>query len=102
MKKVTVRQLYLIVLLPRKMAFEFLERCVKLVTQDGQFDIKDSGDFLNNIKTLEKILENVVLVTADVFGLYPSLLGGAQCSSRYTNGDFEICQFLRLYMKIIC
>ena len=84
------------------MAFEFLERCVKLVTQDGQFDIKDSGDFLNNIKTLEKILENVVLVTADVFGLYPSLLGEAQCSSRYTNGDFEICQFLRLYMKIIC
>ena len=84
------------------MAFEFLERCVKLVTQDGQFDIKDSGDFLNNIKTLEKILENVVLVTADVFGLYPSLLGGTQCSSRYTNGDFEICQFLRLYMKIIC
>ena len=84
------------------MAFEFLERCVKLVTQDGQFDIKDSDDFLNNIKTPEKILENVVLVTADVFGLYPSLLGGAQCSSRYTNGDFEICQFLRLYMKIIC
>ena len=84
------------------MAFEFLERCVKLVTQDGQFDIKDSDDFLNNIKTPEKILENVVLVTADVFGLYPGLLGGAQCSSRYTNGDFEICQFLRLYMKIIC
>ena len=84
------------------MAFEFLERCVKLVTQDGQFDIKDSDDFLNNIKTPEKILENVVLVTADVFGLYPSLLGGAQCSSRYTNGDFEICQFLRLYMKTIC
>lgn len=84
------------------MAFEFLERCVKLVTQDGQFDIKDSDDFLNNIKTPEKILENVVLVTADVFGLYPSLLGGAQCSSRYTNGDFEICQFLRLYMKITC
>ena len=64
--------------------------------------LKIPDDFLNNIKTPEKILENVVLVTADVFGLYPSLLGGAQCSSRYTNGDFEICQFLRLYMKIIC
>ena len=100
MKKVTVRQLYPIVLLPLKI-FEFLERCVKLVSNDGQFDIKDSGDFLN-IKTFEKVLENVVLVTADVFGLYPSLLGGAQSSSRYTNGDFEICEFLRLYMKIIC
>ena len=35
--------------------------------------IKDSGDFLKKIKKLGSLLENVILVTADVVGLYPSI-----------------------------
>ena len=35
--------------------------------------IKDSGDFINKTKNLSTIPDNVILVTADVVGLYPSI-----------------------------
>ena len=35
--------------------------------------IKDSWDFLRKIKQLENFLENSILVTVDVVGLYPSI-----------------------------
>ena len=36
--------------------------------------IKDSGDFIKKIKRLSKIHDDAILVTADVVGLYPSIL----------------------------
>ena len=36
--------------------------------------VKDSGDFIRKIKDIHYIPSNAVLVTADVVGLYPSIL----------------------------
>ena len=41
--------------------------------QKGKSYIKDSGDFINKIRTIENIPEGAILVTADVVGLYPSI-----------------------------
>ena len=41
--------------------------------QGGKSYIKDSGHFLEKIKTLRCISDNALLVTADVVGLYPSI-----------------------------
>ena len=35
--------------------------------------VKDSGDFISKIKQIGYVLENAILVTADVVGLYPSI-----------------------------
>ena len=35
--------------------------------------IKDSQDFINKSRKLEKIPDNVILVTTEVVGLYPSI-----------------------------
>ena len=40
--------------------------------QEGESYIKDTGDFLNKIKSINVILEIVILVTADLI-LYPSI-----------------------------
>ena len=39
--------------------------------------VKDSGDFLKNIKNVGKIPEGAILVTTDVVTLYPNILHGA-------------------------
>ena len=41
--------------------------------QNGWSYIIDSNDFIKKIKHLKKILDNSLLVTADVVGLYPSI-----------------------------
>ena len=41
--------------------------------QDSWSYIKDSSDFLKKIKSIGKIPEGAILVTADVIGLYPSI-----------------------------
>ena len=41
--------------------------------QSGKSYIKDSGHFLEKIKTLGCLPDNVILVTADLEGLYPSI-----------------------------
>ena len=41
--------------------------------QKGWSYIKESGDFINKTKNLTTIPDNVILVTADVVRLYPSI-----------------------------
>ena len=41
--------------------------------QNGASYIKDSNDFMNKVKNID-ILNDALLVTADVVGLYPSIL----------------------------
>ena len=55
---------------PTVNASEF-EHHLKPVLQEGQSYIKETRDFLNKIKNVNAILENAILVTADVVGLYP-------------------------------
>ena len=57
---------------PTEKVSEFLDHHLKPVMQGGKSYIKDSGHFLEKIKTLRCIPDNALLVTADVVGLYPS------------------------------
>ena len=41
--------------------------------QDGCFYVKDTGDFLEKLKHLDKISEDAILVIADVVGHYPNI-----------------------------
>ena len=41
--------------------------------QNGKSYIRDSGYFLEKIKYINTLLENVILATADVVGSYPSI-----------------------------
>ena len=42
--------------------------------QESWSYIKDSNDFIRKTKNLKDILQDALLVTADVVGLYPSTL----------------------------
>ena len=55
---------------------EYLDYILKLIMQDTWSYIKDSGEFLKEIKNTDKIPEGALLVTANVFGLYPVYLMG--------------------------
>ena len=52
---------------------EFLDYHLKPLMQRGWWYIKDSGEFIKKTRTLAPIPENVILVTADVVSLYPSI-----------------------------
>ena len=41
--------------------------------KQGESYIKDTGDFLEKLKTVGEIPKETFLVTADVVGLYPSI-----------------------------
>ena len=58
---------------PTEKASELLDYHLKPVMQKGKSYIKESGDFINKLKSLLNIPEGVILVTADVVGLYPSI-----------------------------
>ena len=51
---------------PTEKVSEFLDHHLKPVMQGGKSYIKDSGHFLEKIKTLRCIPDNALLVTADV------------------------------------
>ena len=51
----------------------FLDYHLKPVIQSGRSYIKDNGNFLKKIKNLGSFPENVILLTADVVGLYHSI-----------------------------
>ena len=59
--------------MPNEKVSEFLDYHLKSLMQNGQSYIKDSGDFSKKIKYLGSLPENVILITADVVGLYPSI-----------------------------
>ena len=54
-------------------ASEFLDFYLKPLMQNGWSYLRDSGDFIDKIKRIEKITEGPFLVTVDVVGLYPSI-----------------------------
>ena len=41
--------------------------------KSGRFYIKDTNDFLSKLNNLKKVPDNAILVTTDIFGLYPSI-----------------------------
>ena len=50
--------------------------------QTGKSYIKDSGDFISKIKSLQNIPEGAILVSADVVGLFPSIPHKAELKAR--------------------
>ena len=54
-------------------ASEFLDYQLNPVMQNGTSYIRDSGHFLENIKNVSTLPENITLATDDVVGLYPSI-----------------------------
>ena len=58
---------------PQK-ASEFMDFHLKPILQSGCSYIRDPSDFINKIKSHKNIGSNLILVTADVVGLYPSIL----------------------------
>ena len=55
-------------------ASEFLDYHLKPVMQSSWSYIKDSGNFIEKIKRISNKPDGAILVTADVVGLYPSIL----------------------------
>ena len=41
--------------------------------KEGKSYIKDTADFLHKVKDLDRTPDGAILVTTDVFGLYPSI-----------------------------
>ena len=58
---------------PTQNVSECLGYILKTIMQDSLSYIKDSGDFLKKIKNIGKTPKGVILVTADVTGLYPRM-----------------------------
>ena len=58
---------------PNEKVSEYLDFLLKLVMQHCWSYIKNTGDFLKKIKHLGKISVGAILVTAEVFGLYPNI-----------------------------
>ena len=58
---------------PTEKASEFLDYHLKSVMQRSWYYIKDSGDFIEKIKSINNIPDDAHLVTADVVGLYRSI-----------------------------
>ena len=58
---------------PTKKVSEYLDFLLRPVVQDDWSYIRDIGDLLKKIKRLGKLLEGAILVTADVFGIYPNI-----------------------------
>ena len=59
--------------MPPEKVSKFLDYQLKPVMQKGKWYIRDSGQFLENIKNISTLPENAILVTADVVGLHPSI-----------------------------
>ena len=58
---------------PTEKVSKFLDFYLRIVTQSGKAYIKDSGDFIRKIKSIQFIPSNAILVTAKLVGLYPSI-----------------------------
>ena len=60
--------------MPTEKISEFLDHHLKPLMKQRESYIKDTGDFLEKLKRVEGIPKGAILVTADVVGLYPSIL----------------------------
>ena len=59
---------------PTEKASEFLDNHLKSIMQNSWSYIRDSGDFIDEIKRIKNIPKDAILVTADLIGLYPCIL----------------------------
>ena len=60
----------------------FLDFHLQPLAQAVKLYIKDTNDFLNNLRSLPKLPGNIILCTVDVVVLYPNILHGEGLSAR--------------------
>ena len=58
---------------PTEKVSEFLDHQLQPIMKQGNSYIKDTGDFLEKLRAIGEIPRGVILATADVVGLYPSI-----------------------------
>ena len=58
---------------PTEKVSEFLDNQLKPVMREGMSYMKDSNDFMHKIRDLKDLLNDALLVKADVVGLYISI-----------------------------
>ena len=58
---------------PTEKILEFLDHQLQPIMKQGNSYIKDTGDFLEKLRAIGEIPRGVILATADVVGLYPSI-----------------------------
>ena len=58
---------------PAETVSEFLDHQLQPIMKQGNSYIKDTGDFLEKLRAIGEIPRGVILATADVVGLYPSI-----------------------------
>ena len=58
---------------PTEKCSEFLDYHLKPVMKISWSYLRHSGDFAKKMKNISSIPEDIILVTADVVGLYPSM-----------------------------
>ena len=56
---------------PTEKVSEFLDHLFKAVMRQSGIYIKDSCDFIKELKEIKEVANDAIMVTADVFGLYP-------------------------------
>ena len=59
--------------MPTEKISEFLDHHLQPFMKQGEFYIKDTGDFLEKFRRVAEIRKGVILVASDVVGLYPSI-----------------------------
>ena len=76
----------------------FLDFHLQSLIQAVKFYIKDTSDFLNKLRSLPKLLNNITLCTVDVVGLYPNIPqeeGLSALRKRYITELKNISQVIR-------
>ena len=71
--------------------------------------IKDTNDFLNKLRSLPKLPDNIILCTVDVVGLYPSIQHEEGLSAlrkrldnrmeKYISSDNTLCDAAEVVLK---
>ena len=60
--------------MPTENFLQFSDHHLKALLKQGESYIKDTGDFLKKLNRVGEIPKGTILVTADVVGLYPSII----------------------------
>ena len=93
---------------PTEKVSEFLDHILKAVMQQSGTYIKDSGDFIKKLKEIKEVANDATMVTADVFGLYPSICHDVRLETlRKTldektnkkNGPEDLVKMVDLFLK---
>ena len=83
---------------PTEKVSEFLDFHLKAITRNGNSYLKHSSHFIEKIKNIDSVPDNVLSVTADVVGLCPSIQHSAGLKSLKKHVKTEL---INKYLQVI-